>query len=240
MFHIRFVVHFGSSQLSDQETVRVSHTDRCLVIDRPKSIRRFAERDENHRVKTTAVTRRGNSSKRSRRTTKEEDNYGREWRPMTVKGDLRGNSTTAALHCGNMTVASTTARTSARRVNTDAEKDCSISCSCGLWFKGWQWRDRRHNENEVKIDSWSKVWLGDDRQRDTAKLERYHESVATLLGDIHGATITENSLCGDCVTMAPCEALCARSGDSWLGGGMWQDACLERDRCDDAAWKYSD
>ena len=54
-------------------------------------------------------TRRGRSSSRSRRTSQDADNQGREipsrrswWRPMTLKGDFRHESTTTTLHCGKM------------------------------------------------------------------------------------------------------------------------------------------
>ena len=40
--------------------------------------------------------------------------------------------------------------------------------------------------------------------------------------------------------MAECEALWRSSGDSWLGDRMCQDAWLDRDRGNDAAWKKSD
>ena len=43
----------------------------------------------------------------------------------------------------------------------------------------------------MQIDSESNVWLGDDCQRDTAKRDRYHGSVAALPRTHHGIEIAE-------------------------------------------------
>ena len=101
-------------------------------------------------------------------------------------------------------------------------------------FKSLKWRDRCHTESEVKIDKQSNVWLGEDSQRDKAKWQRYHGSVAALCTENH---VVERSRCGNGVTLADCDALYKRSFDRFLGGMMWRDAGLEGDRGDDAAWK---
>ena len=56
--------------------------------------------------------------------------------------------------------------------------------TCGQLLKSLKWRDGFSNESELKIDSDSKVWLGEK-----VKWQRYHGSVAALRRDTHGATI---------------------------------------------------
>ena len=82
-----------------------------------------------------------------------------------------------------------------KKSNTGAERDRSNRSSCGQLLKSLKWRDRSHTESEAKIDDESKARLCDDTsQRDNAKKQRYHRSVAAWLRNNHGTTIAENPL----------------------------------------------
>ena len=81
--------------------------------------------------------------------------------------------------------------------------------SCGQLLKSLQWRDRCHNESEVKIDNESE---GLALATSGSVTQRSGEDTTTvwLLSrerDNHGTTITEKSRCGDDATRAECGAL---------------------------------
>ena len=97
----------------------------------------------------------------------------------------------------------------------------------------------------MTIDSERAAQLGDDTQRDTAKWQRHHGSVAGLWSGSHGSAIAGKH---HTETTAECEAPYTRSGDSWHHGKKWQNTWFEtekeretdRDRGDDVARKHSD
>ena len=101
-----------------------------------------------------------------------------------------------------------------KKSSTGAEKDQSISSSCGLpqELSG-------ATVVAMRVERRSAHEGDDNRQRDKAKWRRYHGSVVVLLRDNHGHTIAEKL---HTVTKAEFETLYKRSGDSWLVGRIWQ------------------
>ena len=91
-----------------------------------------------------------------------------------------------------------------------AKKDRSVSSSCVQLLKSMKWRDRRSDEGKARDDG--------DSQREKAKWQGYHGSVAALLRNSRGDAIAKKSRCANGVAMAECEAPCRRSGDRWLTG----------------------
>ena len=90
-------------------------------------------------------------------------------------------------------------------------------------------------------DDDSEAQLRDDNtHRGTAKWRKCLGFLDTWLRHNHWNTFDEKL---HIVKVSECEALFkngAASAGSWLGVRMWQDACLERDCVDDAAWKHDD